>query len=81
MLFCELHCIVSIYILVISISAENGRIKLTTSGVFCAVNITNALPKDNGNWKLTIGTGEHLMAFEKHAFLYPVSVKGNIRII
>ena len=45
------------------------------------MNITNTLPKDNGNWKLTIGTGEHLTMFEKKSFLYPVSVKGNIKSI
>ena len=55
--------------------------KITTSGVFCAVNITEALPKDDGNWKLTIGTGEHISVFEKTSFLYPVSVKGNIKSI
>ena len=55
--------------------------KITTSGLFCAVNITKALPKDDGNWKLTIGTGEHISVFEKNSFLYPVSVKGNIRSI
>ena len=62
-------------------SADNGRVKITTSGVFCAVSITNALPKDDGDWKLTIGAGEQLMDFEKNTFVYSVSVKGKIKTI
>ena len=61
------------------ISAENGRIKITTSGVFCAVTITNVLPKDDGDWHLIIGEGKDLNAFEKQTFAYPVSVEGNIQ--
>ena len=60
-------------------SADHGRIKITTSGVFCAVTITKVLPKDSGDWHLTIGEGEHLKDFEKNTFAYPVSVKGIIQ--
>ena len=54
---------------------------ISTSGIFCVVKITNALPKDNGDWKLTIGTGEQLSDFKKNTFLYHISVKGNIETI
>ena len=58
-------------------SADQGRIKITTSGVFCAVTIANVLQKDDGDWKFTVGTGEHLATFERNDFLYQVSVIGN----
>lgn len=51
--------------------------KITTSGVFCAVTITNVLPKDEGDWHFTVGTGENLQDFKKDQFVHQVSVIGN----
>ena len=47
--------------------------------MFCAVTITNVLPKDGGDWHLIIGEGKDLNDFEKQTFAYPVSVEGNIQ--
>ena len=57
-------------------SADKGRVKITTSGVFCAVTVSNVLQKDSGTWKLTVGTGEHLATFKNKDFIYDVSVIG-----
>ena len=55
--------------------------KITTSGVFCAVTITKVLPKDNGEWHFIVGTGENLQDFEKDQFVHQVSVTGNKGIL
>ena len=49
--------------------------------MFCAVTITNVLPKDNGEWHFTVGTGENLQDFEKDQFVHQVSVTGNKSIL
>ena len=52
--------------------------KITTSGVFCAVTITNVLPKDSGKWYFNVGTGQHLVDFASNLkqFVYHVDVEG-----
>ena len=57
-------------------SADNGRLKVTISGPFCAVTIDQAMYKDSGDWHIIVGTGKSLAAFKKKDYVYPVEVSG-----
>ena len=55
-------------------SADNGRLRITISGTFCAVTIEKAMLKDSGDWRILVGTGKSLAEFKKKEYSYPVFV-------
>lgn len=57
-------------------SGDNGRVKVFTTGRFCAANVRNATKKDTGKWILNIGNGKSTGELKIQKFVFNVIVDG-----